>query len=257
VATSWRLSFEDLQQAAPGAVGLLRRLAFCAPAAIPLRLLLQPRLGLARRLGKEVMAVLAPLLEDPLLVGDAIGALRRYSLVTPDTDGSVSVHQLVQAVTAGQMSARLASKWQQATAALIEDAIPADTTPLETWPVCAALLPHAQVALADDSAGMARIGNYLGESGSYAAARDFEQKALDARVRHLGPGHPDTLTIRHNLAYWTGQAGDAAAARDLFAELLPVRERVSGPEHPDTLTTRGNLARWTGRAHGNAERDVK
>ena len=43
VATTWRLAFEDLQQAAPGAAGLLRLLAFCAPEAIPLRLLLQPR----------------------------------------------------------------------------------------------------------------------------------------------------------------------------------------------------------------------
>ena len=42
----WRST--DLQQAAPGAVGLLRLLAFCAPEAIPLRLLLQPRPGPGR-----------------------------------------------------------------------------------------------------------------------------------------------------------------------------------------------------------------
>ena len=59
-----RLAFEDLQQAAPGAAGLLRLLAFCAPEAIPLRLLLQPRPGLAGQLGEEVAPVLAPLLED-------------------------------------------------------------------------------------------------------------------------------------------------------------------------------------------------
>ena len=48
------LAFEDLQHAAPGAAGLLRLLAFCAPEAIPLRLLLQPRPGLAGQLGPEV-----------------------------------------------------------------------------------------------------------------------------------------------------------------------------------------------------------
>ena len=116
-------------KAAPGAVGLLRLLAFCAPEAIPLRLLLQPRPGLAGRLGQEVAPVLAPLLDDPLAAGDAIGALRRYSLVTPAADGSVSVHRLVQAVTADQMPAELAREWQQAAAALIEDAIPGDTEP--------------------------------------------------------------------------------------------------------------------------------
>ena len=155
VATTWRLAFEDLQQAAPGAAGLLRLLAFCAPEAVPLRLLLQPRPGLAGRLGEEVAPVLAPLLEDPLAAGDAIAALRRYSLITPAADGSVSVHRLVQAVTADQMPAELASQWRQAAAALIEAAIPADTGLPGTWPVCAALLPHAQAALADDSDGMA------------------------------------------------------------------------------------------------------
>jgi hypothetical protein len=156
------------------------------------------------------------------------------------------VHRLVQGVTKNQMSAKLARDWKQAAAALIEAAIPGDTTSPGTWPVCAALLPHAQEALADDSAGMARVANYLGSSGSYPAARDLQRRVSDARERALGPEHRDTLAARHELAYWTGQAGDRAAARDLFAELLPVGERVLGPEQPDTLAARVNLARWTG-----------
>ena len=180
VATTWRLAFEDLQQAAPGAAGLLRLLAFCAPEAIPLRLLLQPRPGLAERLGDEVAPVLVPLLEDPLAAGDAIAALRRYSLITPAAGGSVSVHRLVQAVTADQMPAELARQWRQAAAALIEAAIPGDTELPETWPVCAALLPHAQAVLDLTSDGMARIAQYLGYSGSYAAARDLFQRIADA-----------------------------------------------------------------------------
>ncbi len=246
VATTWRLAFEDLQEAASGAVGLLRLLAFCAPEAIPLRLLLQPRPGLVGRLGEEVAPVLVPLVEDPLAAGDAIAALRRYSLVTPAAGGSVSVHRLVQAVTADQMPAGLASQWQQAAAVLIEDAIPDDTELPQTWQACAALLPHAQTALADHSSGTARIADYLGWSGGYAAARDLQRRVLDARERVLCPEHPDTLTSRHQLGFWTGEAGDRAAARDLFARLLPVRERVLGPEHPDTLWTRHQLARWIG-----------
>ena len=107
VATTWRLAFENLQQAAPGAAGLLRLLAFCAPEAIPLRLLLRPRPGLAEQSAPEVAPVLVPLLEDELAAGDAIGALRRYSLITPAADGLVSVHRLVQAVTADQMPTEL------------------------------------------------------------------------------------------------------------------------------------------------------
>ncbi len=248
VATTWRLAFEELQQAAPGAARLLRLLAFCAPEAIPLRLLLQPRPELAERLGEEAVTALMPLLEDPLAASDAIAALRRYSLVTPAASESVSVHRLVQAVTADQMPAELASQWRQAAAAVIEAAIPADTALPGTWRACAALLPHAQAVLAEDSAGTARIANYLGSSGSYVAARDLQWRVLDARERVLGPEHPDTLAERAYLARWTGAAGDLAAARELFAALLPVVERVSGPEHPDTLTARANLAQWTGLA---------
>ncbi len=154
----------------------------------------------------------------------------------------------MQAVTIDQMPGDLAGQWRQAAAALVEAAIPADTNLPQTWPVCAALLPHARAALADDSDGAARIANYLGESGSYAAARDLERKIADAVERILGVEHPDALIARGNLARWTGEAGDPAGARDLAAALLPACERVLGAEHPDTLRVRRGLAAWTGAA---------
>jgi hypothetical protein len=141
VAATWRLAFEDVQQAAPGAAGLLR-------------LLLQPRPDQAGQLAAEVAPLLAPLVGDELAAGDAIAALRRYSLISPPADGAVSVHRLVHAVTADQMPAELAQAWRQAAAALIEAAIPADTELPGTWPVCAALLPHAQAALDLTSGGL-------------------------------------------------------------------------------------------------------
>ena len=245
VAVTWSLAFGRLCQSAPGASGLLRLLACCAPEAIPLRLLLQPRPSLAGRFGGEV-GVLARLLEDPLAVGDAVAALRRYSLVTPAADRSVLVHRLVQNVMLDQMPADLAGQWRQAAAALIEAAIPEDTELPRTWHACAALLPHARAALADDSDGMARIATYLGSSGNFAGARDLQRRVLDARERILGPEHPGTLTAWHQLAFWTGAAGYRAEARDVFAGLLAARERLLGPEHPDTLATRHQLARWTG-----------
>jgi hypothetical protein len=244
LATTWKLAFEHLQLTARGAVGLLRLLANYAPEAIPLPLLLQPRPGLAERLGEKVMPVLVPLLEHERAAQDAIAALRWFSLVTPAADGSVWVHRLVQAITVAQMSAELAAAWQWAAATVIEAALPADRRSPETWGAFASLLPHAHAALTDDSAGMWTIASYLGNSGSYAAARDLYQRVFDARAQVSGPEDPDTLTARANLAYWTGQAGDAAGARDQYAALLPVRERVRGPEHPKTLADRANLAGW-------------
>jgi hypothetical protein len=212
VATTWRLAFEDLQHAVPGAAGLLRLLAFCAPEAIPLRLLLQPRPVLAGRLGGEVAPVLAPLLEDELAAGDAIAALRRYSLVTPGADGSVSVHRLVQAVTADQMPAGLASQWRQAAAAMIEAAIPEDARLPQTWLACAALLPHAQAALDMTSIGMWQIAVYLGYSGRHQAARDLFRLIADAR-RDDACGAEDrrTLAARGRIPRLPGPAGQVSA----------------------------------------------
>jgi hypothetical protein len=247
VASTWALTFDRLQQTQPGAISLLRLLAFCAPEAIPLRLLLQPRPGLADRVDAAVFPVLIPLLEDPLAARDAVGALRRYSLISVADRGSVSVHRLVQAITIDTMPADLAAAWQHATAVAIEAAIP-DTDLPESWPRYAELLPHAQAVLPPDSEGMEQVANYLGVRGNYAAARDLLEQVLGAREQTLGREHPLTLTARHNTAAWTGAAGNTSAARDQFASLLPVRETVLGAEHPDTLAVRHQLAESTGEA---------
>ena len=248
VAATWTLAFERLQGTDPVAVGLLRLLACLAPDAIPLRLLLQPRPELAGRLGPDVAQVLAALLDDELAAADAIAALRRYSLTSHLAGGLLSVHRLVQAVTVDQMTAELAVQWRQAASAVIEAAIPDDPAQPETWPEYALLLPHARLALPADSAGMSLVAEYLGHSGSYAAARDLCQDAVQTQDQAFGPGSPETLSAHAWLAFWTGKAGDAAGARDQFAALLPLVEQASGLEDPEALDARANLARFTGEA---------
>ena len=106
VAAAWALAFTQLEESAPGRPGCCGCWRSARPNAVPLGLLLQPRPGLAEQLPAEVAPVLVPLLEDELAAGDAVAALRRYSLVRPAGDGAVSVHRLVQAVTADQMPER-------------------------------------------------------------------------------------------------------------------------------------------------------
>jgi hypothetical protein len=243
VATTWSLAFEQLEKSDPSAVGLLRLLACCAPEAVPLDVLLQPRPWLAE-LDQGVAASLAPLLEDPLAAGDAIVSLRRYSLATPADEGQVSVHRLVQVVTIDQMP-ELADRWRQAAASLIEAAIPADSRLPHTWHTFRSLLPHAEKALPPQNVGIERIASYLGNSGGYATARDLQRRVLEAREQVLGADHPDTLTARRNLARWIGQAGDAAEALDQDEKMLSAIERILGPEHRDTLGVRADIAHWT------------
>jgi hypothetical protein len=248
VATTWALAFNELEHSDPGAAGLLRLLACCAPEAIPLRLLLRPRPGLAEQMSSDVAEMLAPLLDDELAVADAVAALRRFSLGRPAGDGLVSVHRLVQAVTTDQMPKKLREAWRHAAATVIEAAIPKDPQLPADWPEFAALLPHAQAALTADSRGMRQMASYLGHSGSYVAARELLRAILKERVQVLGAKDPATLTARADLAHWTGEAGDAVGARDQYAALLPIRQEVLGRVHPGILTTRAGLAHWTGEA---------
>jgi hypothetical protein len=57
--------------------------------------------------------------------------------------------------------------------------------------------------------------------------------------RHLlGPDHPDTLTSRHNLAWWQSNVGEPGAGSAALEALLADRTRVLGHDHPHTLSTR-------------------
>ena len=249
VAATLGLALSRLADENPAAAGLLRLLARLAPEPVPWTLLFSEGQVVAG-LDLSVVAALGPLLGDPIATGDAISALRRYSLVTPAGDGLVLVHRLVQAITRGQISPAAARAWDQAAAALVRASIPSATDLPSTWPLCAPLLPHARAVLGLASFGMRQMASYLGHSGSYLAARDLFRLIAGAYQEDeaFGPEHRDTLAARTALARWTGEAGDAAGARDQLAALLPVEERVLGPENPDTLTARAALARWTGEA---------
>jgi Tetratricopeptide repeat len=249
VATTLALAVSRLQADAPAAVGLLRLLACLAPEPVPVTgLLASP--DYVTSLDSTVAAVLGPLLADRLAAGDAVAALRRYSLASPAEDGTLLVHRLVQAVILDQMPQDRVAAWRQAAKVLVEAAIPPDTDLPGSWPACAVLLPHAIADLDLTSRGMSRIARYLGCAGSYQAASDLYGHIAEAH--EASPGHgtddPTTLTARTSLAFWTGQAGNPAAARDQYAALLPLIERVHGAEHPTTLTARASLAYWTGRA---------
>ena len=192
VAATLGLALSRLADEAPAAAGLVRLLAFLAPEPVPLALLLAGEQA-AGLLGPEVAAAVGPLLGDPVAAGDAITALRRYSLVSPAGDGLVLVHRLVQAITRAQLPAEAAGQWEQAAAALVEAAVPADAELPAAWPACAVLLPHARAVLDLTSSGMWRIAQYLGYSGSYPAARDLFRLIADAH-REVMPTAPSTRT---------------------------------------------------------------
>ena len=252
VMTCWSLAFEKVQEAVPHAAGLLRLTACLAPDRIPVTLLLRHSSG-RLVIPPEVRADLLPLLDNPLAMADAISVLRRYSLITGTSDGIISVHRLVQAVTLAQLPAELVTAWRRAARSLLEAQLVVDPEAPANWPVYAVLLPHAQVALPADSRSIAKTARYLGRIGNYAAACIQQELILNARERTLGADHIKTLAARDQLAHFISAGGDASRARDLYAALARHQERTYGANHARTLAALGNLAYWTGKAGSPAE----
>ncbi len=85
VAATLGLALSRLAEDAPTAAGLLRVLAFLAPEPVPVSALFTQQA--TDLLPPEVLDTIQPLLGDPVAAGDAVSALRRYSLASPAVDG--------------------------------------------------------------------------------------------------------------------------------------------------------------------------
>jgi hypothetical protein len=112
VVATLSLGLSRLASDAPGAVAVLRLLAFLAAEPVPLsQLLASPATDPA------VADTVGPLAGDLVAVGYAVAALRRYSLALA-ADGLVLVHRLVQAVTRDHLPVGQVTQWQHTAAAL-------------------------------------------------------------------------------------------------------------------------------------------
>src|SRR5207245_8375472 len=122
----------------------------------------------------------------------------------------------------------------------------------EQWPMCARLLPHAQIVadLVGDqpiepgplSSLLDRVAGHLQARAEFGLAKPLYERALKIRERVLGPDHPDTATSLNNLALLLRDQGELAAARPLLERALTISERVQGPDHPDTAASLSTLA---------------
>jgi transcriptional regulator with XRE-family HTH domain len=115
VATTWNLSFAQLAQLHPGATDLLHLCAFLPSNAISEAML---RMGCAK-----LEPMLSSLVTDPLAWNEAIGALRRYSLVRRRTETrELSIHRLVQMMFKETMDAETYNKWAERAVQIISSA---------------------------------------------------------------------------------------------------------------------------------------
>jgi tetratricopeptide (TPR) repeat protein len=243
VASTWNLSFQQIERDQPASAALMRLCAFMAADDIPISLL---KAG-----ADELPAELRSALGDQIKFEKAIGALRSYSLIARQTD-NLGVHRLVQSVIRESLEAGQQQRWLGAAVRLLAAGFPSDAADPEHWPMCARLLPHAQVVadLVGDQPTepgslswlLDRVATYLQARAEFGLAKPLFERALAIRERVLGPDHPGTAASLDNLASLLQAQGELAAARPLFERALAITERVLGPDHSDTASSLNNLA---------------
>ncbi|KAL4863582.1 hypothetical protein BDV12DRAFT_206383 [Aspergillus spectabilis] len=89
---------------------------------------------------------------------------------------------------------------------------------------------------------MSDLASTYSDQGRWKEAEELEVQVLEARKQVLGPGHPDTLLSMSNLASTYSDQGRWKEAEELKVQVLKIRKQVLGPEHPSTLLSMSNLA---------------
>ena len=244
VATTWTLAMEEVRKASKAAGDLLNLCAYLAPDDVPLDILSEQ----AGRLPDGLRAAA----EDPAALGDAVAALRRYSLCGVEREAhGLSVHRLVQAVARGRLDAEGEKAWAAAAVEVVNGAFPQESHDVRTWDVCARLLPHAlasaghaqRLAVAPEAAGRAlnQAGMYLNGRARFDEAKDCYERAIAIDEEAYGKDHPNVATDVNNLGGVLQAQGDLAGAKRCFERAIAIDEKAYGKDHPDVATDVNNL----------------
>ncbi|KAL4934882.1 hypothetical protein BDV06DRAFT_217819 [Aspergillus oleicola] len=193
VATTWWISFQQIQRLNQLAIDYLSFMACINPRDIPLSLL-PP--SMSENEGTK-----------------AIGLLNAYSFVTRQSDtASLTLHRLVWLATRAWLRKSQELPYQIMRAADHYSAVFPRGEP-ENRRLWREYLPHGLSLLREHhfqserekyTALINRIAGCLDQDGRYREAEELEVQVLEIWKQVLGPEHPDTLTSMANLAstYW-------------------------------------------------------
>ena len=220
-ATTWSLSFAQVEKRSAAATDLLRVCAFLHPDAIPEEIITKG----ATALGPELQTVV----QRPLVLNQAIGVLLSYSLLKRQPDEHLlSIHRLVQAVLQDGMDVSTFHDWAERVVQAVNQALP--DVEYRTFVRYERCLPHAQecAQLIEQehltSLAARRLlyqtGNYLTKHAHYAEAEAVFKHSLRIREQALGHDHPRTREVVWNYAKLLREMGRASWKR---AFLLPER----------------------------------
>ena len=242
VATTWSLSFQQIERESPAAANVLRLCAFLAPDAIPEELFTRGSAELGTALGVEAL--------DPFKLNEALEVLRRYSLVRRNAGIHVlSIHRLVQVVLKESMDQQTQRAWAEHTVRAVNAAFPevnysSGTNHQHYLPhvqECATLITQYQLHFPEAARLLYRAGAFLYFHGFYPQSQSLHQQALAIREQVFGSDHPAVAESLNALAVLARLQGNYKQAEQFHRQALAIREKALGLEHFATVLSLNNL----------------
>ena len=241
VSMVWQASMQSLQEANPGALELLRLLAFFGPDPVPRSFLRDARL-------LQVPEPLSGLLREQMSRDRAIRDINRYSLLQTDTRArTVQLHRLVRAVLQDGLSGAQQAGQRRLVHEVLTAHDPGDPQSSENWERYREMLPHIQTTgILGSDVPEARwtvlnVARYLFARADYASCMELSQQLRDLWGRQLGEDHVQTLAAARRLGVALWAVGDYQRAAALNQDTL-ARLRRALPDSEDAVTMAGAVA---------------
>ncbi|PIG69514.1 hypothetical protein AARAC_012044 [Aspergillus arachidicola] len=213
VATTWWISFQQIQHLNTLASDYLSLMACINPRNIPQSFLPQPA--------------------SKKKLNDAIGLLKAYSFVSAQAEeGLLSVHRLVHLATRSWMRKKhqFTTNILKATDRLNEIFPDSSHGNRKLWQQ---YLPHSLLVLEEREIQKQQekyvelrqnVGACLYRDGRYNDAEELQVQVVETRKQVLGPEHPNTLTSMANLALTYRNQGRWKEAEELGAQVTETRK---------------------------------
>ncbi len=243
VATTWSLSFQQVEQANPSAAGLLQLFAFLNSDAIPEDIITSGAIHFG--------TLLSHIAIDAFKLNETLEVLRRYSLIRRNlVTKTLGIHRLVQAVLKDDMTPEIQRLWATRAVQTVEYVFPHEVD-AATWSqcerylpnalTCAALIDHYELVLPEAVRLLSLAASYLADHALYEQAESFVLLTIRLLKQVLELGHPNIAASMNNLAEIYRAQGKYDQAELLYLQALPNNEQMLGLEDIDTAARLDNL----------------
>jgi tetratricopeptide (TPR) repeat protein len=240
VAVTFDIALKAVRSDCPGAADLLNIIAFLSPDDIPRSLIMR---------WMQLPDSISNHFKNKLDFDDAIATLSQFSLIRVNGD-SIAVHRLVQMRTRDRLKEE-AAIWAGEAIMMVAEAFVFEEKDLAAWPLSIRLLPHGLAASrhAEEYHVAAKsTGNFLNDAGRclknnarFLEAKSVFERAVAAKEKFYGIGHPATAGSIGNLALVLRALAEFDDARILLEQVLGIFEGRHIPDDIDVAFTLNNL----------------